>query len=98
MITIDELFQWPTTIRCFKDGACHLRSTTSDDELHAFAARLGLRRQWFQTNPKRPGDRYSNHYGLTPRRRERALQLGAKFVPGREQARAARARRKGGAS
>lgn len=63
MITVDELIQWPTPIRCFQRGSCHLRSTENDDELHEFARRL------------------------TPRRRERALQLGAVFVPWREQAR-----------
>jgi len=79
MVYVDELQWWPTPIRCFQAGSCHL--TADDiDELHAFARRLGLKRAWFQP-------RSSPHYDLTPKRRERALELGAVFVPAREQAR-----------
>jgi hypothetical protein len=46
---------------------CHMLSDGGDDELHAFAARIGLKRSWFQ------GD----HYDLTPSRREKAVRLGA---------------------
>lgn len=45
----------------------HLVSDTSYDELHAFAARLGLRREWFQ------GD----HYDVPEHVRAEAVQLGA---------------------
>lgn len=58
------------------------------DELHAFAKRIGLRREWFQLHALAP------HYDLTPQRRERALALGAVFVPARQQARERIARRK----
>lgn len=40
------------------------------DELHAFAARLGLRREWFQ-------DKSVPHYDVSDSKREQALQLGA---------------------
>lgn len=78
-VYVDELQRWPTTIRCFKGGSCHLMAD-SLDELHAMAARLGLRRAWFQPVS-------SPHYDLTASKRERALELGAVFVPAREQAR-----------
>lgn len=49
---------------------CHLWSDDLD-ALHSVAARLGLRREWFQARPGFP------HYDLPPFRRERALALGA---------------------
>lgn len=77
---VDEIQHWPTTIRCFKGGSCHLTTDGPLDELHAFAARIGLRREWYQEHPLAP------HYDLTPKRRTAALLAGAVFVPGREQA------------
>jgi hypothetical protein len=47
----------------------HLTADTAD-ELHAFAQRLGLRREWFQ-------DGRHPHYDVTEGKRHRALQLGA---------------------
>ncbi len=45
-------------------------------ELHVFAARLGLRRAWFQ-----PGRRTGHfHYDVTDSKRSRALDLGARPV------------------
>lgn len=69
-VYVDQIQQWPTTIRCFKGGSCHLWADTLD-ELHAFAARIGLKRGWFQEHRIMP------HYDLTPARRERALAAGA---------------------
>jgi hypothetical protein len=43
----------------------------SVEELHAFARRLGLRREWFQNKPSLP------HYDVTKTVRARALKLGA---------------------
>jgi len=54
-------------------GGGHLQADSAD-ELHAFAARLGLRREWFQSKPGRPE---KDHYDLTRPGRERALALGA---------------------
>src|ERR1700749_5064143 len=54
-------------------GGGHLQADTSD-ELHEFATRLGLRREWFQCKPGRPEN---DHYDLGRKGRERALELGA---------------------
>jgi hypothetical protein len=45
---------------------CHLIADT-DEELHALATRIGLKRAWFQ----------GNHYDLTPGRRALAVAAGA---------------------
>lgn len=51
--------------------SCHLFADTLE-ELHAFAARLGMRCSWFQDRPgKLP------HYDLTRGRRRVAVHLGA---------------------
>jgi len=49
---------------------CHLVAD-SLEELHAFAARLGLQRGWFQNKGRYP------HYDVTMAVRGRALRLGA---------------------
>jgi hypothetical protein len=49
---------------------CHLVAD-SLEELHAFAARIGLRRSWFQDRASYP------HYDVTTDVRERALVAGA---------------------
>jgi len=58
--------------RCFVEAgrACHLYADT-EQELHAFAVRIGLRRAWFQHS------RMVNHYDLTPYMRQRAVRMGA---------------------
>jgi hypothetical protein len=52
---------------------CHMFTDQPDQtELHALAARIGMRRSWFQVAPgKLP------HYDLVPTRREAAVALGA---------------------
>lgn len=49
---------------------CHLVAD-SIEELHEFAAGLGLKRDWFQTNGRYP------HYDVTMAIRDRALRMGA---------------------
>lgn len=57
---------------------CHLVTDSSDlEELHAFAARLGLVRAWFQPHATLP------HYDLTPAKRALAVRLGAVEVDGK---------------
>lgn len=51
---------------------CHMVAD-SEDELHAMAKRLGLRRDWFQPNV-RP---WLSHYDLTASKRVLAVKFGA---------------------
>ncbi|MBZ4402475.1 DUF4031 domain-containing protein [Myxococcus sp. AS-1-15] len=53
---------------------CHLLCDPGGEaELHAFAARVGLKREWFQAPPAAS----KPHYDLTPPRRTAALEAGA---------------------
>ncbi len=80
-VYVDELIRWPgPKPRCFVRGSCHLTADTLD-ELHAFAAKLGMKPAWFQDH------RLAPHYDLTPQRRARAVELGAVEVSAKEQAR-----------
>ncbi len=54
-------------------GGGHLQADTPR-ELHEMAARLGLKRSWFQSRPERPE---LDHYDLTRSKRTLALKLGA---------------------
>lgn len=51
--------------------SCHLFCNGNLDELHTFAVKLGLRREWFQKHAAMP------HYDLTRAKRQQALCLGA---------------------
>jgi hypothetical protein len=52
------------------NGGAHMLANDLD-ALHAMAARIGLRRSWFQ------GDKTFAHYDLTASRRARAVAAGA---------------------
>lgn len=70
----------PATVGRHTSHWSHLTADTRE-ELHAFADRLGLRREWFQPgNPQaRPGSFSAEgwHYDLTVGKREQAIRLGA---------------------
>lgn len=54
-------------------------------ELHEFAARVGLRREWYQSHPRHP------HYDLTTAKvAKRAVRAGAKAATARVVARMGR--------
>jgi Protein of unknown function (DUF4031) len=72
-VLVDELREYPHTRLPFRHW-CHLVSDTDFDELHAFAAALGIPRSRFQ------GD----HYDLPAPLREQAVALGAQEVTARE--------------
>ena len=55
---------------------CHMMADT-EEELHAMAARIGLKREWFQ--PKS-----SPHYDVSKEKRALAVKYGAKEVNRRE--------------
>lgn len=50
---------------------CHMATDGEPEELHAFASKLGLKREWFQAHPS------LDHYDLRPSKRVKALKLGA---------------------
>ena len=69
-VMVDELREYPGVALPFTTW-CHLATDGDFEELHAFAARLGLRRGWFQRD----------HYDLPPHGRAAALAAGAEAVP-----------------
>ena len=68
-VRVDELRVYPGARGIFSRGSCHLFAD-SDEELHEFAAKIGMKREWFQPH------RVANHYDLTPARRKMAVKLG----------------------
>ena len=68
-ILVDELREYPGVELPFTDW-CHMATDGSFEELHEFAARLGLRRAWFQRD----------HYDLPAHGRAAAVALGAEEV------------------
>jgi hypothetical protein len=67
----------------------HLIADTTE-ELHAFAARLGLDRAWFHRRPARP---WKDHYDIPEAARQVAIGRGAKPITCREAAEMLRTRR-----
>ena len=51
--------------------SCHLIVAGSLEDLHQFAEKIGLKREWFQKNASWP------HYDLTPSKRTLAIHHGA---------------------
>lgn len=82
MILVDALTKYDAETTRGLPGRrwCHMVSDTSEEELHAFARRVGMRREWAQLRPRAS----AAHYDLTPSRRARAVRLGAVEVTGRE--------------
>jgi hypothetical protein len=72
-VLVDDLREYPHTRLPFRHW-CHLVSDASFDELHAFAAGIGIPRHRFQ------GD----HYDLPAFVRAKAVELGAVEVTVRE--------------
>ena len=64
MIYVDKLVAWPSGVWC------HLLTDGPLNELHAFAKKIGLKREWFQ-----PGS--TPHYDLKPSKRVMAVKEGA---------------------
>jgi hypothetical protein len=73
MIYVDAITHYPDCALPYKDW-CHMATDSDIAELHHMAARLGLRRAWFQNKPTHP------HYDLTPAKRAQAIRLGAQAV------------------
>ena len=61
----------------------HMVATESEAELHLFARKLGLKRKWFQQLSKKT--KRHSHYDLTTtRKKNQAVEMGAKQVPIKE--------------
>ncbi len=75
---------------------CHLTADT-EDELHEFAAQIGLLRAWYQTCKRRcsrPGEPCPHwHYDVTTRRRADAVAAGAVEIDLRQMGELIRVRR-----
>jgi hypothetical protein len=68
MVYVDALIDYGWKL----GPSCHLLADT-EEELHAFAAKIGMKRSWFQD-----GDSHSvPHYDLVANRRKMAVKLGA---------------------
>ncbi len=64
------------------DRMGHMVSDQSEEELHAFARKIGLKKSWYQVGS--PDGRQA-HYELTTNRRQHAaLKAGARIVTLRE--------------
>lgn len=78
LILVDDLVPWETKVdgpaaRWFGNGkmSCHMMVAGDIEQLHKFAARIGLFRRYYQEKSSWP------HYDLTPNRRANAIALGA---------------------
>lgn len=81
VVYVDPTFQVTPTgadAARYGDRWCHMIADT-EEELHAFAAKIGMQRSWAQ-NPGTP----SAHYDLVPSRRTRAVKAGAQEITHRE--------------
>lgn len=88
MIYVDELMSHGWILRGRTIRSCHMFSDTLEFEaLHALAARIGLRRSWFQGKASTP------HYDLTTAKRAEAIAAGAVSVDRRRAVEIWRARR-----
>jgi hypothetical protein len=69
-VYVDQLLDWGFVIRGVKHKSCHMIADTNE-ELHAMAEAIGMKRQWFQQVVSGP------HYDLIKSRRDAAVALGA---------------------
>lgn len=69
-IYVDEIRTYEHTQLPYKNW-CHMAVDGDIEHLHAFAHKLGLKREWFQDKPKAP------HYDLVPSKRAESIKLGA---------------------
>ena len=77
-VYVDDLFEWPAN-DWRKGKWCHMWTDSHEEELHALALSIGLKRAWFQV-----GNIRFHHYDLRPAMRNKALQAGAQYLPLRD--------------
>lgn len=83
MVYIDDFFAQYGRMKM-----CHMIAD-SEEELHQFAAKIGLKREWFQ-NTRNP------HYDVSLSYREKAVLCGAVEITARQAATMCRIRRETG--
>lgn len=78
-------FRAPATVGRLRSRWSHLTADTRE-ELHAFAASIGLRRDWFQAKCKVEDESKCPHwhYDVTDGKRTEAIKAGAKPIDIRE--------------
>jgi hypothetical protein len=89
MIYVDGFRQPAKVAGCRPARWSHLLADDRE-ELHAFAALIGMKREWFQDHPVRW------HYDVTDTRRRQAITLGAREITFREVAAIMESRRSQG--
>lgn len=77
MIYVDPMMLTSPTKDWPYSHSCHMVTDGQIDELHAFAGRLRLKREWFQGQHK---NRRYWHYDLTEGKRAQAVRMGAKEI------------------
>lgn len=86
----------PATVRRIRSRWSHLTADT-EQELHTFAARIGLQRSWYQTCKRKCAPEGQPcphwHYDVTEAKRAEALRAGAQAIGIREMGALASARR-----
>jgi hypothetical protein len=76
-VYVDDM-RLPARVGRLRARWSHLITDNPDlDELHRFAASIGLRRSWFQDDRLSPGDQGRPHYDVTDSKRRQALAAGA---------------------
>lgn len=73
-VYVDTLVNWGWKL----GESCHLIADTLD-ELHAFASKIGMKREWLQISAN-----HTPHYDLTASRRKVAVDKGAIELPRRD--------------
>lgn len=75
VVFVDPLMAHGWVLRGRATKSCHMWAAPEHvDELHALAARIGLKRKWYQERKRVP------HYDLTPSKRAAAIKAGAKAL------------------
>jgi hypothetical protein len=83
-VYVDNM-RMPATVGRLRAKWSHLVTDSPDiEELHAFAAGIGLKLEWFQEFSKHPPGIYRPHYDVADSARKRAVAAGALEIPWRE--------------
>src|SRR5258705_13789103 len=78
MIYVDDIMQHGVYVGSIKGQSCHMFCDTTPDELHVFAAKIGLKRSWC-SDITQPGAGLL-HYDLVPSKRVAAIAHGATVI------------------